>query len=247
MSVQDDVREQELCRLFNLAWDPVHQRSGFDALMRVEVEGVEYQLEVEVKSSTTGSVSTARDVSMEHIRKWRQKLFVIGFYAKGKSQKLEVQRALCLTPNDMEPWISAVESYISIDYRLASLASRRLELEDLYIVCGQQDHYSIDDAKRLHKQQWSAAEYADSSDLEVDGQRMLSPGAMLKVLRLRAKYIAERGATLNNPHITKTHLKQFFGTDREAPNSRGKWADVVEKVAADFVRANPGHQAVRAV
>lgn len=246
MTVQDDAREQELCRLFNLEWDPAHQRSDFDAVLHVEVDGRECRFEVEVKSTTKGSVSTARDVGMQHIEKWRRKLFVIGFYETGRSQKVEVRRALCLTPLDMEPWIAAVEASISIDYRLAALASRHLEIDDLYSVCGKKEHYGLDDARRLHKAQWSLDEYAAALDVEVGGRRLMSPARMLDILRLRAKYIAERGATLNNPHITKTHLSKFFGTDREAPNPRGKWADVVEKVAVDFARQFPMHPAISA-
>ena len=33
MSVQDDERERELVRVFNLAWDPAHQRAGVDAML----------------------------------------------------------------------------------------------------------------------------------------------------------------------------------------------------------------------
>ena len=57
MTVQDDERERELVRLFNLRWDPAHQRAGVDALLDVTVDGVAHTVEVEVKS-TTGRTST---------------------------------------------------------------------------------------------------------------------------------------------------------------------------------------------
>jgi hypothetical protein len=79
MPVQDEERERELVRMFNLDWDPGHQRAGVDAVLDLDVEGQRFRLEVEVKSSTGTTVSTARDVGMEHIKKWRRKLFVIGF------------------------------------------------------------------------------------------------------------------------------------------------------------------------
>ena len=66
---------------------------------------------------------------------------------------------------------------------------------------------------------------------------------MLVILQLRAKYIAERGATLNNPHITKVHLRRFFGSDREV--SGNAWAASIRDLAAAFVLQNPGHPAVR--
>lgn len=241
MTVQDDERERELVRMFNLEWDPAHQRAGVDAALCVDVDGRVHRFEVEVKSSTGSTVSTARDVGMEHIQKWRRKLFVIGFYSK-EARRPELLRCLCLTPLDMEPWVESIESKILVDFKLAQRASHRLDLEDLYEVCGNKPTYSLADAKRLHKQQWSATQYAAAQDAEVDGQRCISRSGMLEILRLRARYIAERGATLNNPHITKTHLDRFAGTDRLITGPQ--WASALQRIAIEFVRAHPSHPAV---
>ncbi len=186
-------------------------------------------------------MSTARDVGMEHIQKWRRKLFVIGFYSR-EARRPELQHCLCLTPVDMEPWIASIESKVLIDFKLALRASRRLELEDLHDICGLQETYSLEDAKRLHKQQWSTEEYLAALDTTVDGLQRISSAKMLEILRLRSKYIAERGATLNNPHITKTHLDTFSKTDRvvSGPN----WAAGIRQIATDFVRLHPHHPAV---
>ena len=241
MPVQDDERERELVRMFNLEWDPAHQRAGVDALLDIDVDGRACRFEVEVKSSTGSTVSTARDVGMDHIRKWRRKLFVIGFYSR-EARRPELQHCLCLTPLDMEPWIASVEAKILIDFKLAALASRRLELVDLFEICGEQQTYMLKDAKRLHKQQWTGEEYSAAQDIEANGLRQISPAKMLEILRLRSNYIAERGATLNNPHITKTHLQTFADSDRvvKGPN----WAAGVRRVAIGFVRANPAHIAI---
>jgi hypothetical protein len=239
--VQDDERERELVRMFNLDWNPAHQRAGVDAILNITVDGRPCQFEAEVKSSTGTTVSTARDVGMEHISRWRRLLFVIGFYSK-EARRPELQHCLCLTPLDMEPWIASIESKILPDFKLALRASRHLELEDLFDICGKQDTYSLADAKRLHKQQWTADEYSAAIDTEVGGLPRISPGKMLEILRLRSRYIAERGATLNNPHITKAHLDTFAATSRviEAPN----WASGVRRIAEEFARANPTHPAV---
>lgn len=241
MPIQDDERERELVRMFNLDWDPAHQRAGVDAILDIDVDGRPCRFEVEVKSSTATTVSTARDVGMDHIQKWRRKLFVIGFYSK-EARRPELQHCLCLTPLDMEPWIASIEAKILIDFKLALLASRRLELVDLFEICGNQKTYTLKDAKRLHKQQWTADQYLAAQDLEVVGQRWISQGKMLEILRLRSQYIAERGATLNNPHITKTHLATFASSDRVVvgPN----WAAGVRRIAMGFVRANPSHPAL---
>lgn len=240
MTVQDDVRERELCRTLGLLWDHAHARGGEDAVLKFAVGDVEYRFSVEVKSTTGNTVSTARDVSMEHIKRWRSKLFVIGFYDH-KDKRPELQRLLCLTPVDMAPWIDSIAAKIEPDYKIALRASRHLDLADLHDVCGQKAVYSVGDAKRLHKAQWTAAQYLAAVDIPGEGSGMLSPEAMLKLLRLRALYIAQRGATLNNPHITSQHLKRFWGTDRETPAVEA--AAAIRKLATDFIATHPGHAA----
>lgn len=241
MTVQDDERERELVRTFNLAWDPDHQRAGVDALLSLQIEDKHCQFEVEVKSTTGSTVSTARDVGIEHIRKWRRKLFVIGFYTK-EHRRPELQRCLCLTPLDMEPWIAFVESKIAIDYALASMAARKLELTDLFQVCGEHSTNSLADAKRLHKSQWTAKQYQDALDTNVEGEHRISQARMLDILKLRARYIAERGATLNNPHIPKAHLDSFIGAPREI--SAPDWAESIRRIAREFAKASPSHPAI---
>ena len=205
------------------------------------MDGSTYRFQVEVKSTTTDTVATARDVGMSHIRRWRKMLFVIGFYSR-EAKRPELQRTLCLTPVDMEPWIRTIENKVMTDFRIAARASRNLTLDDLFDVCGRKPVYSLRDAKELHKSQWSAVEYEAALDTEENGVPMISQLKMLEILQLRAKYIAERGATLNNPHITATHLRRFFGTDREV--ARNEWARRVREVAEQFVRDHPGHPAI---
>lgn len=240
MAVQDDERERELVRMFNLEWDPAHQRAGVDALLDVVVDGRKVRFEIEVKSTTGSTVSTARDVGMEHIRRWRGMLFVIGFYTK-EARRPELRRCLCLTPIDMEPWIASIESKILTDFKIAARSSHKLDLDDLFAVCGEQGTYSLEDAKRLHKQQWTTAEYEAALDTLELGLPRISRSKMLEILQLRSRYIAQRGATLNNPHITKAHLRPFFGTDREVAGNA--WASRIRELAATFVREHPLHPA----
>lgn len=245
MAVQDDERERELVRMFNLNWDPAHQRGGVDADLQIKFGGKNYRIEVEVKSTTGQTVSTARDVGMEHIRKWRSKLFVIGFYSKTPGRP-ELQRCICLTPVDMEPWIASIEAKILIDFKLAQTASRSLDLKDLFEVCGESPTYTLHDARRLHKNQWTTEQYEQA--LDVPGTHKtarISQKQMLEILKLRAKYIAERGATLNNPHITKAHLERFRNTDREFSGSN--WAQKIRTLAKNFIASEPNHLAVNPV
>ena len=152
MAVQDDAREQELCNLFNLEWDTEHSRGGNDAWFEIERDKKVHYIPVEVKSTTNESVSIARDVGISHISKWRRKLWVIGFYSKNKGIP-RLQNCLCLTPDEMEPWIAKIESYILPDYMLSEVSSSRLTREDLYQICGEKSIYSLNDAQKIHKRQ----------------------------------------------------------------------------------------------
>jgi hypothetical protein len=245
MTVQDDERERELSALFGLDWDAAHERHGVDALLPgVTVDGVTYQFEVEVKSSTSLDIGTARDFGMAHIERWRKMFFVLGFYSK--ERRPELRTSLCLTPLDMEPWLARKEAQILIDFKLAARLPHRLQLDDLFVVCGQKKTYSIEDAKMLHKQQYSAAQYTAAADVVQDGAPCISQTNMLKILKERALYVAQRGATLNNPHITKTYLTSFLGTDREI-TGRTNCAARIRALAESFVRDHPGHLAAAAM
>ena len=242
MTVQDDERERELSALFGLEWDAAHERHGVDALLTdIKVNDVVYQFEVEVKSSTTLDIGTARDFGMAHIERWRKMFFVFGFYSRERGRP-ELQRSLCLSPVDMEPWLRNKEAQMLIDFRLAARVPRNLQLEDLFEVCGEQQSYSIEDAKRLHKQQYTAAQYFEAADLVEGGVRRISQGRMLNILRERVQYISERGSTVNNPHITKTFLKGFLGTDREI-TSRTQCSSRIRSIAKRFLQDHPGHPA----
>ncbi len=235
MTVQDDERERELVRLFNLEWDPGHQRSGVDALLRLKHGGVDRVIEVEVKSTTKDTVSTARDVGMDHVRRWRTKLFVIGFYSR-EARRPELRRSLCLTPVDMADWIDGIAAKAELDHRIAQRARAALGIGDLHAVCGEMPTYPMSVAKDVLRQQRSAQQYANAADMiGPGGQPAFSPAAMLEILRERALYIAQRGATLNNPHITSRHLARFAGTNREVSTD---WAARIRAIAAEWLDAS---------
>ena len=204
MAVQDDSREQELCNLFNLVWDPDHARGGEDAWFETTIKGRKHRVAVEVKSTTTDTISTARDVGMEHIRKWRDKIWVVGYYS-AKGGKPRLVSTLCLTPDEMEPWIAQLEGYIKPDFEIGQRVPHKLTLDDLHAICGNKKSYALEDARRLYKKQWTADEYRAAMDME----QQYSQRRMLEILQQRAQYLLARGATLNNPHIPKSFLARF--------------------------------------
>ncbi len=190
--------------MFNLEWDPDHARGGEDAWFETTMKGKKLRVAVEVKSTTNDTISTARDVGMDHIRKWREKIWVIGYYAV-KGGKPRLVSTLCLTPTEMEPWIAQLEAYIKPDFEIGQRVAHMLTNDDLHAICGEKPSYSLTDAQRLYKKQWTAAQYAAAMDLD----KCYSPARMLSILKQRAEYLMLRGATLNNPHIPKSFLRQF--------------------------------------
>ena len=204
MAVQDDRRELEMCALIGLT--PGSSRSGVDAAFEFMEQGHRYAAPVELKSTTSRSVSTGRDIGPKHLQKWRLKAWVFGFY---DSTGATLESLLVLGPSDMEPWIGRIERYIAPDFMIGERLVQRLSQEDLHVICGEKAQYGREDAKALHKKQWNNDKYF--SEMDVPGG--YSPEKMLEILRLRAQYLNARGATLNNPHIPKTFFSSF--RDRE--------------------------------
>ena len=210
MAVQDDEREVEMRETIGLRRGD--GRSGVDAYMDFTTGGRPYSVPIELKSTTVGTVSTARDVGRDHIEKWRSRVWVFGFYGSAGSG---LENLLVLGPDDMEPWISRIERYIAPDFMIGERVAPKLEMDDLHVICGEKDAYALEDAKALYKRQWTEDKYSAEMDLP-DGY---SPNRMLEILRLRARYLIDRGSTLNNPHIPKRFLATF--ADRRVPATVG--------------------------
>ncbi|MCZ0943215.1 MAG: hypothetical protein OXJ53_09175 [Gammaproteobacteria bacterium] len=112
---------------------------------------------------------------------------------------------MTLGPDAMEAWIGKVESYVRPDFALGERVAEKLDREDLDIICGRKDTYDLVDAQALMKRQWSKARYAS----EMDVHQGYTPAKMLEILKQRARYVIQRGSTLNNPHIPKSFFSRF--------------------------------------
>lgn len=194
-SFQDDQREREMRELFGLIKDETEGRSGIDAYLSLDGKLHPFEL----KTTSKGSVTTVRDFGHEHIRKWKNKHWLIGFYKNG-SVTFKYG-----SPEKMNRWIKEKEDYISPDFALSDILRHKLELCDLHSILGKKDAYSLEDAKRIQKKQYTAEKYRALMDLRGG----YTPEAMLKILCDRAAYIIERGSTLNNPHIPESYFVDF--------------------------------------
>ncbi len=194
---QDDSREQEMIELFDLIKDENEGRSGIDAFL--ELDGTNIPFELKTTSSKNGSVTTVRDFGYDHIKKWQNKHWLFGFY---KGDKVSYKYG---SPVLMQSWIKGKEEYIKPDFQLAQIAYENLTLEDLYLVLGDKESYSLKDAKLIQKRQYPSEKYLQLQDIK----NGYSKHRMLSILKDRAKYLMERGSTLNNPHIPGSYFKDW--------------------------------------
>jgi hypothetical protein len=230
MAIQDDRREREMCQLIGLRRG--EGRSEVDAFLDFEVSGKIFSAPIELKSTTSNTVSTARDVGPAHIAKWRTRIWVFGFYnASGR----KLQKLLTLGPNDMEDWIRKIENYIAPDLAIGTRIADKLNLEDLYIVCGEKPKYSLSDAQALQKRQWNRDKYFS----EMDDDEGYTPSKMLEILKLRALYLNQRGSTLNNPRIPRSFFLRFSDRIIDVTNtSADEILDATQKEIREITLAN---------
>ena len=84
-----------------------HNRTGPDA---VDEKGRLYEL----KSTTRDRVSSARDVGMDHLTKWRQLNWIFG-RGNYRGRTFDFEQIYFLTPAQMEPWFSLMEAKLTRD------------------------------------------------------------------------------------------------------------------------------------
>lgn len=200
MPVQDDVRELEILRLFNLRQAPERRRADDDAYLRFEGQDIPFEL----KSTTSRSVSTVRDFGPDHIRKWRGKHWIFGFYDKTGAT---LQYCCYASPARMEPWIRQMEAYVRPDAILAEVVPERITEDLLIRVLGDKPFYTVEEAKSIGKSQYSTQDYRSRMDMPAENG--YSRGRMLDLLRERCRYVLLRGATLNNPHIPSGYFNDW--------------------------------------
>lgn len=201
---QDDVRENRLVDLFNLTRPPNRSRHGTDALLSID----DHVIEFELKSVTTGagSVSTVRDLGPDHIAKWSDKHWIIGIY-----DELDLLSCKYGSPAAMKAWIDRIWEYIRADFAMAGLIPDLIDEKIMVQIVGSKDIYTLEDARRVQKNQYNAAEYLERMDLSGGYSRT----RMLQIFRERARYVIRRGATLNNPHIPARYFDAWPTIERD--------------------------------
>ena len=195
---QDDARENRLIDLFNLSQSADRVRHGTDAILKLD--DVEYEFELKSATTSKGGISTVRDLGPGHIAKWRTKHWIMAFF---EGTKLLYCRYG--SPDAMRPWITEKWDYIKADFEMAKHVPTHITLDAMFEIMGKKGIYTKADARKIHKNQMSAAQYDAAQDLEGG----YSPARMLDIFKDRARYVIERGSTLNNPHIPAKYLESW--------------------------------------
>jgi len=231
-------------------------RPGVDAILPLGEDG---EIPFEVKSSDGDSVSTARDVGREHIAKWRSRHWLFGFYRRGSRNPPIPERFIYASPRQLEPWIAEAEQYVLPDWQIVRLLPGTADLSVLAGVAGQKKVYTLEDARKILKsQKLEAGEHMtreirtvlDASGLPeptkmgtkvykalMDRPDGFSPERMLVLLHERARYLLDRGATRNNPHIAQSRLLKLVPRDQVIGSDAGRWAQRLEELVRRELQA----------
>jgi hypothetical protein len=132
-------------------------------------------------------------------RSRKDRHWIFGFYDR---TGIDLQYCHYASPALMAPWIREKEDYVRPDSVLEHSAPKLLTHDVLAQILGEKDIYTLEDARRVWKKQWTTAEYREAQDRSGG----YSPERMLGILQARCAYVIHRGATLNNPHISKGYF-----------------------------------------
>ncbi len=187
-----------MVQLFNLTVAEDRGRSDVDAVLTYQGAEIAFEL----KSTTGRSISTVRDFGKAHIDKWRNLHWLFGFYGSGGSRLRWCHYA---SPDDMRDWIDGRAAYVGPDLVLAERAPELINLALVHRILGEKNVYTLTDAQRVHKKQYTASQYRDAMDVEGG----YSAARMLDIVRDRCRYVLERGLTLNNPKIPSSYFDGF--------------------------------------
>lgn len=219
--IQDNRREKVLREFFGLKKPEGAGRSGTDAVLKVRGQTVKFEL----KSLTRKGITTARDLGPKHIAKWRTMHWLIGFFNRSGT---ELQKCIYASPKLIRPWVDSRAKYIKLDLHLAKLPrklDKKVFAEILNKNIGIKAKYTLADAKKVQKKQYSDLRYAELMDVDNGYSR----GRMLTIIADRWQYLTERGSTLNNPHIKRSYYDKFVEISIASP--RAARAALLKQVA----------------
>lgn len=202
VEIQDNIRENEIISLFNLT-KTNHNRIGVDACVKIGKKIIEF----EIKSTTTGVVSTASPLTLEHISKWQDRHWIIGIYDKDA----ELKYCLYGSPTDMKDWLDYWYKDISRGISISDMLVDRIDLEMVFKIFGEKQVYTEEDAKPVFRALYTTKKYKELKDRK-DGY---SQKRMLQMFKEHNKVYLYRGSGVNNPKIRNSTYKNWIRIDKD--------------------------------
>jgi len=205
---QDDQREQEQLKIFGLRQEPASSREDNDAV--IDLLGKNTQ-KLELKSSTKGSITTARDFGLEHIKNWRSKHILCSFYdPKGN----EILWSLLIPNQKLQIWLNEQLDYIKLDLSIIEALVQNVDDSFLNglreVIFSDRPVYPGEIIDSLLKQQMNSE--SKKNFLDVHGAQ-ISPESLNIAIKERLSYLVSRGITRNNPHIGKLFIQNVVKED----------------------------------
>ncbi len=112
MITQDDAREIQIINLCSLIKSDV--RDGIDAF---DESGNLFEIKSTTKKSK--SISTARDVHLHTVERWRKQHWIMAWGSKTE-KGMDIKELYVAHPDDLEPFFQKVESKIRKKYEVAA-------------------------------------------------------------------------------------------------------------------------------
>lgn len=219
VEIQDNKREKELIKLFNLEQPKNRSRIGVDGLLVVD----DITIPFEIKSTTIGDITTARDVNLNHIKKWRRVHWLVGIY----NNNAKLQYVVYGSPNKLINWFDFIENDIKRGLKISSMIVDRIDIDMVKEIFGDKSTYTYDEARFVFKRLFTKKEY----ERRKDKKKGYSKKAMLAMFKEHNWHYLERGSSLNNPKIPKAEYKDW-------PKITKKHSLSLKKLVREYIEEN---------
>lgn len=200
VEIQDNEREAELTKLFRLK-KTNHNRIGIDARLRYRKNVFDF----EIKSTTTGSVSSASPLALDHINKWRHQHWIIGIYNKDAT----LNHCVYGSPEQMKDWLDFWENDIRRGLSISDMLVDRIDKKMVHATFGRKKYYTMEEARFVMKKLYTVQQYIALKD-HPNGYTC---DRMLEMFKEHNRTYLYRGASLNNPKIPKEYYKDWIRID----------------------------------
>lgn len=209
IEIQDNIRENELIRLFKLT-KTNQNRIGIDAKLKLKNKLYNF----EIKSTTTNRITTASPLTLDHINKWRNVHWIVGIY--NENAKLD----FCYygSPNDMKDWLDYWENDIKRGLFISDMLVDRIDYDMIDNIFGKKDYYSYNEAKFVFKNLYSKKEY----ELLMEKPNYFNKNTMLEMFKQHNKTYLYRGSNINNPKIENKYFKNWTIIEKDYEKSLRK-------------------------